>query len=169
MATLDHRPYIVSGEKPESFVGLSRGGFGNPFDVTTKSRDPLADDISDSIVLALRKENMVAEKVLVRPSVSVPEALRALQRGRADRYILVVLSKWKGDSMMQVAFGYDFEVTVLDNQGNTLVQRKYKDKENLGDADLSNPGGERRIKNRFRSLIPEVFGTEEMKKALMTE
>ena len=37
VATQDLRPYVASGEKAPNFVGLSGGGFGNPFNVTTAS------------------------------------------------------------------------------------------------------------------------------------
>ncbi|MBU2884994.1 hypothetical protein KO507_04340 [Gilvimarinus agarilyticus] len=167
VATLDHRPYVISGDKPESFVGLSRGGFGNPFDVVTKSRDPLADDISDTLVKALYQEGMSARKVPLRPSSSVEEAVEALQQEDADRYLLLLLSEWKGDSMMNVAFIYDFEIQVLDEKGTILVVEQYKDKENLGATDAFNPGGGIKIKNRFRSLVPELFSSKEIRAALM--
>jgi hypothetical protein len=37
VAVVDDRPYVLSGGKPDRFVGLMRGGFGNPFDVNTQS------------------------------------------------------------------------------------------------------------------------------------
>src|SRR5574341_548216 len=36
VAAQDARPYVVAGNKTPDFVGLQRGGFGNPFDVTTE-------------------------------------------------------------------------------------------------------------------------------------
>jgi hypothetical protein len=36
----DARPYVVSGNKAPTFVGVMRGGFGNPFDVQTQSGQP---------------------------------------------------------------------------------------------------------------------------------
>ena len=45
VAVVDRRPYVVSGDKQPDFVGLQRGGFGNPFDVTTKSGNPMAADM----------------------------------------------------------------------------------------------------------------------------
>ena len=43
----DRRLYILDGTKTEDFVGVQRGGFGNPFDVTTATDGPLAADIRD--------------------------------------------------------------------------------------------------------------------------
>ena len=37
VAVVDRRPYVLSGDKEADFVGLQRGGFGNPFNVTTRS------------------------------------------------------------------------------------------------------------------------------------
>ncbi|MEH6548066.1 MAG: hypothetical protein V7701_16640, partial [Sneathiella sp.] len=49
VSVVDQRIYIVSGEKPADFVGLQRGGFGNPFDVNTKSGGPMADSFAFAI------------------------------------------------------------------------------------------------------------------------
>lgn len=42
----DERAYVLFGEKGPDFVGLARGGFGNPFLRATLSGRPLADDMS---------------------------------------------------------------------------------------------------------------------------
>ena len=41
LAVLDARPYVASGNKPEKFAGLMRGGYGNPFDVSTANGNPV--------------------------------------------------------------------------------------------------------------------------------
>src|SRR2546428_9600965 len=43
IATYDQREYVRSGTKDPQFVGLQRGGYGNPFDVRTEGDRPLAD------------------------------------------------------------------------------------------------------------------------------
>ena len=37
VASLDQRQFIVDRTSPETFVGMVRGGYGNPFNVTTRS------------------------------------------------------------------------------------------------------------------------------------
>ena len=49
VATHDEREYVRSGNKQPDFVGLQRGGYGNPFKVTTESGHALAQDVTDSI------------------------------------------------------------------------------------------------------------------------
>lgn len=38
IAVLDQRPYVRSGEKDPSFVGIMRGGYGNPFSLYTSTK-----------------------------------------------------------------------------------------------------------------------------------
>ena len=56
LATHDQRPYVVSGDKQADFVGLQRGGFGNPFNVTTLSENALAEDFSNVVAAALNSK-----------------------------------------------------------------------------------------------------------------
>ena len=57
VATHDEREYVRSGHKRPNFVGLQRGGYGNPFNVTTASTHPLAQDMTDAIVEAQELES----------------------------------------------------------------------------------------------------------------
>src|SRR6266850_4068485 len=55
VAALDQREYVRSGDKPPQFVGVQRGGFGNPFDVRTGDDKPLADAMTTALVNTLAK------------------------------------------------------------------------------------------------------------------
>jgi len=77
VATLDQRPYVLSGNKKPSFVGLSRGGYGNPFDVETPKSAPLADEISESVSRSLAERGFKSSVVKVTPSQSRRAALEA--------------------------------------------------------------------------------------------
>jgi len=56
VATHDQREYVRSGAKDPQFVGLQRGGFGNPFDVRTEGDKPLADAMTAALVNTLMKK-----------------------------------------------------------------------------------------------------------------
>jgi len=67
---------------------LSRGGFGNPFDVTTQSGRPLASDLSGSIVASLKGKDVDARAIELKPTVrhdmmellfQDPDVVKALQ------------------------------------------------------------------------------------------
>ena len=54
----DLRPYVLNGDKEANFVGLQRGGFGNPFDVTTESGEPMTDVMAVAIENGLKEINL---------------------------------------------------------------------------------------------------------------
>jgi hypothetical protein len=49
----DARRSVTSGNKPEKFEGLMRGGFGDPFDVNTRPGGPLAVEIRYALLKAV--------------------------------------------------------------------------------------------------------------------
>lgn len=165
VGTLDHRTYIENGRKQPDFVGLSRGGFGNPFDVTTKSGKPLASDISGSIVTSLKSKGVNAQAVDLSPGLSPNAAEDILHTTGAQRSLLITLKEWKGDAMMNVGLAYDFNVRVLDKDGKLLTSKDQKGNDNLGGADPFKPGGASQIPPRFRQLMEALFKDPDVAKA----
>ena len=68
MATQDRREYVLSGNKDPQFVGLQRGGYGNPFDVRTSDDRPLAEDMTTAIVAAMAGRGFQPVPILIAPS-----------------------------------------------------------------------------------------------------
>src|SRR6185503_8763370 len=79
VAVLDQRPYILSGDKRENFVGLSRNGYGMPFDVKTRAGTPMAADMSAGITRALEENGQPAKSVIVPPAEGVEGAKTRLR------------------------------------------------------------------------------------------
>lgn len=106
----DERPYVKSGDKPPYFIGLYRGGFGNPWDVTTKDKQPLAD---------LLQRDFAKDLQALGYDVVVP--------ANAARTIEVAIREWKFDAMVNGKFGYVLDVRVLGRDGRELVQSTVQD------------------------------------------
>jgi hypothetical protein len=166
VSTLDHRGYVLSNRKNENFVGLSRGGFGNPFDVTTLSGNPLATDISTSIALSLGKIGVDAEVVELDPAQSVTDSLKKLLPKGANRTLLITLREWKGDSMFSVRILYDLDLNLYDQAGKLLLKKKIVGDENLGQSDPFSPGGADKVIVRFKTLIEGLFRDPEVRQYL---
>ena len=81
VAVHDRRSYIVDNNKTPDFVGLSRGGWGNPFDVVTASGKPLAADMTTAVVNGLKARNIKAEAVTIAPAQG-PAGLSRRRRAR---------------------------------------------------------------------------------------
>ena len=82
VATHDQREYVRSGSKDPQFVGLQRGGFGNPFDVRTADDKPLADAMTTALVNTLNKKGFRAQPLGHSVLLNQPQANRVLPPNR---------------------------------------------------------------------------------------
>src|SRR5262249_42734858 len=105
LAVQDRRPYVLSGNKPEKFVGLMRGGFGKPFDVNTESGGPVAVEVRDALARSLKAKGYTVNSVGVEPREAATDARRRLTSG-GTKAIMVTLNEWKSDTMMNTGIHY---------------------------------------------------------------
>lgn len=155
VATLDQRPYVITGDKKPSFVGLSRGGYGNPFDVLTVSGAPLADEFSASISRSLSERGFKSSVVKVAASQSRRATIDQLRGAGAERLVLISLKEWKSDKYMRTSLIYDVTVKVFDTAGEELATASFHGDEVVGD-----------VPTAFRSKIEEWFGDSKIVAAL---
>jgi hypothetical protein len=133
----DMRPYVASGNKQPTFVGLARGGYGNPFDVNTESGGPLAIEIRDALARALKARGATPVAVAIPHSDTNAAARAKLLGTRAQRHVLLTLREWKTDTMMSTDLHYDTTVAVYDQSGNQLAHHSLKGADTLGSLGLS--------------------------------
>ena len=50
----DDRPYVVSGDKEDCYIGIYKAGFGIPYDVRTNGEKPLAGELKRDLETDLR-------------------------------------------------------------------------------------------------------------------
>jgi hypothetical protein len=124
VASQDSRPYIKDGEKDRSYVGKMRGGFGNPFNVNTESGKPLADDMSSVICSSLKQKGFSCTPVSVELNESPSQITNKLQATNAKRLILMTFSEWLSDTYHLTYLHYDIALTVMDNKGLKLAEKK---------------------------------------------
>ena len=163
VAVLDQREYVRSGAKGEAFVGLSRGGFGNPFDVETRSGGPMAGDMAASIASALQTRGLNVQTVAVRPSDGPAGARQALFRTAANRLLLFTLHEWRTDSMMRTGLDFDVGLDVFDGAGTPLAQHRVSGKEVSGASILS---AEKDAQGWFAAKVWELLREEAIGRAL---
>jgi len=142
VATHDQRDYVRSGSKDPQFVGMQRGGFGNPFDVRTADDKPLADAMTTALVNTLAKKGFRAQPVIVAHSVAAADARQQAVRAGADRAVVLTLQEWKSDTAMRVRLLYDMTMTVLDKTGGVLAEKRLQGDDNLGAASLPSQVGD---------------------------
>ncbi len=167
VAVHDQRPYVVNGDKSPDFVGLSRGGYGNPFDVTTDSKKPLANDFTASIVASLKAGGATAMAVTVSPQDSGETARKILLAAKAERYVLVTLNEWKADTFWNTVLHYDILLRVHDGNGIERASKRLKGKDDLGGDALNPPGHSRKVvPAAYKRKLEELFRDPRIKAAL---
>lgn len=158
----DQRPYVVNGAKSPTFVGLSRGGFGNPFDINTTSGQPLADDFSKAIQSALQAKGVDVSVVSTTAGIDGQIVVKQLVNA-GNKAILVVLREWKSDTYSSTSLHYDISAMVFDVNGKRLSSKKIKGSENLGGSVINPPGFAREaVPKAFEKKLEELFSSPEI-------
>ena len=157
----DLRPYVVNHEKDETFVGLQRGGYGNPFDVSTQSKQPLADDMAKVLAKALSRSAGTVQTVRLPPALDKPAVIRALQSSHPDRSLLLSLHEWKSDTYMGTKLVYDAEMEVIDPHGRSVARRRIQGEDDLGGAFWDPQGhAQEAAPLAFKRKMEELFSGE---------
>ncbi len=167
VATHDRRPYVLSGDKQPQFVGLSRGGFGNPFDVRTDRGRPLADDMTEAIVNSLKLKGFEPVPVILSASVNPAEARERVARAGGGRGILLTLQEWKSDTMVNTALIYDLTLSVLDRAGQVIAETRLQGRDNLGGSALNPPAYAREaVPRAVKAKLEELLSDPQVASAL---
>lgn len=132
LAVLDARPDVVSGDRKETFVGLSRSLYGIPYPAHTASRQPLAQDLSDLVNRALKLGGTPVQVVKASPFNHREGAIKALQSTGAERLILVEIRDWWTDTLIHTDLHYDLGLTVFNSQGQELGSTSATGHDELG-------------------------------------
>ena len=156
VVTHDARPYVVSGNKKPNFVGLSRGGFGNPFDVDTQSGNPLADDFSNSISTSLAARGFKTTVVRIAADASPRVVSDTLHGIQTDRLVLVTMHEWKSDTYVHTKLLWNVDIVVYDHEGHELASVPYRGEEPIGNG----------VQEAFQRKLEEWFSDPKIVAAL---
>jgi len=167
VATHDQRSYVLAGKKAPDFVGLSRGGYGNPFDVTTEGGRPLAEAMTQAIANSLKQKGFQSIPVVVAAADSEGVAREKLALTGSERAVLLTLREWKSDTYMNTSILYDVTLSVLDRDGRVIGESRLKGEDNLG-GDFVNPPGHARkvVPAAFKAKMEQLLGEPAVATAL---
>lgn len=142
---IDQRAYVLSGDKAPDFVGLQRGGFGNPFDVTTASGRPLGEEVETVLVNSLTRAGADARAAGADTEAA---AVAALGTGEATRLVVLRMADWKTDTMAQVTITWDLTLLVYDREGTVLAEETDAGREGTGEGGSALEAGKADIARR---------------------
>jgi hypothetical protein len=108
----DERPYVKNGEKPAYFIGQYRGGFGNPWNVSTEGDQPVASLLQRDLAKELES--------LGHPVVAQSPGVRVLD---------VAIDEYQFDGYQNAKFWYLFNVRVIGPDGKVMAESLVQDKQ----------------------------------------
>lgn len=162
----DKRDYVTRGDKPANFVGLQRGGFGNPFNVTTLSGRPLTEDMTTALERALRKSGYQVQRMSYDSTDSSLIA-SAIRKNGQEKNILLSVFEWKTDIYASMSLRYDLLLQVFDKQGQEIASATARSD---GPETLSGGGFEaqnsRLAASAFETKVSRLFNNPQIMNAL---
>jgi len=157
----DKREYVVSNNKPASFIGVMRSNAGIPYSVNTASGKPLADEFTQAITTALgskgTKVTTVALPLGTDEAAAISRVASAGQKG-----LVLVVKEWKTDTYRNTWIEYDIQATVVDASGKVVATKKLVGNDNLGTASNSLDHARSAAPAVFRKKIEELFSAPEI-------
>jgi len=160
IATHDQRRYVVDGEKTPDYVGIQRGGYGNPFDVSTESGKALAEDMTAVMSASLARNGFKAVPVTVLHSENPTAVMEKLKKSGGELLLLLMLNDWFSDTYYNVGLRYDVTLKIFDKDGSPVAEKTLGGEDNLGgDARKAAP-------DAFAIKIEELLNAPEITKAL---
>jgi hypothetical protein len=132
VVTVDQRADVLKASVQDNYVGMTRGGYGNPFRVYTKSGAPLSEDLTRAIVSSLNSSGYQATTVTINPVTNEASAKAQLLATTSDRHILVTINKWESDTLINTDLNTDINVQVYDHSGKQLANESFSSSKGLG-------------------------------------
>ena len=168
VASLDQRKFIIDKTNPDTYVGMVRGGYGNPFNATTVSGLPFSDDVGQSICNALTRKGFKATLVPVTFDLTEKKVIERLLSKKEDRALLVLIHKWESDSFVNLNVGYDLILKVIAKDGTILATAQAKDDVNVpgsiwaGSVEMAKT----EVPNIFKKSIESLLNNPDVVKVL---
>ena len=152
VSVVDERPYVLSGEKSDQFVGTERGQWSQTNDIKTQSGLPLADDLTAVIADALAAAGAQVRPVPMPRGAGADAVRAAFQAEGTERLLVVRIHEWRTDSYTRVHLAWRLEAAVYDRDGNLLGRSSTGGKAPVGDTLSASDGNAITIAQLSRKL-----------------
>ncbi|MEM0924167.1 MAG: hypothetical protein AAGI13_14045, partial [Pseudomonadota bacterium] len=136
VAVIDQRPYVLSGDKSPNFIGLQRGGYGNPFDVTTRSSRSAAEDLTRMLVNSYASAGSNAKALTAAPGSDAERVVSQFRQAGTDRLLLIEMREWKTDALAQITTSWNLTARVFDRSGLEIATQSDQGVEGTGESVL---------------------------------
>ena len=129
IAVVDHRPFILSGDKREWFEGIMRGGFGIPMSLQRpgpESERPFALYVSSMLADAMVAAGSNVTIVPIAKGTKIDEAIRQSSIESNTRSIIFLMYQSRYDVGFTAEYNHNFDVFVVNQNGETLINKTFR-------------------------------------------
>jgi len=110
----DQRDYVLSNNKGSHFVGLMRSLMGIPYNLSTSTGNPLANDFGSLVRDTLLKNGLDVRQEIISPFQSRADFLSGNTMNVNERLVFITLSEWKTDLHVNGRLFYELNLEVYD-------------------------------------------------------
>lgn len=161
----DIRPYVLSGNKRPSFVGLNRSLYGIPYSVSTRSNKPLADDLGTLVAKSLQDEGLIARSVAFPLKGNVNNFIRNYAN-KGEKVLLFSIHEWKTDASFTASLYYDIDLTVYNDDGREMATSRQAGHDAVG---ANQPPGRRNLAEVNVDILGGLMKMPVIKSAISNE
>jgi hypothetical protein len=159
---LDSRPDVLSGDRNDTFAGLSRSLYGIPY--PSDAKRPLAVEIGMALSKALTLGGSKPRSTTSSPFAGRAGALKTLKiYWNLDRYIVIEIRDWWTDHLVHTDFHHDVSLIVFDAMGRELGSSASTGHDSIGRGQRPERAD---LDAAFNDIIQTLFGAPEIKAAL---
>lgn len=165
MSVVENRVYVLDGDKKPSFIGLQRGGFGNPFDVNTISGQAFTNDLADTLEKGLRDSGFTVKRLQVT-SPGSSEVMAEIEENGEIRNIVLTVNEWKTDIYLDMNLHFDLLLQVVSRDGEVLASNRINGEEKVSGAAMGAEKNSRLAESALEIKIGRLFNTPDVINAL---
>ena len=157
VAVHDMRPYVQDGSKHPDYAGTQRSLNGIPYNINTKSGNPLADDFGKLIVNTMEFRKVPATQQLVPYSWTVDDfKQKVLGKEKDSQVFYIQMAEWKTEAYMNVEIDYNLSLLVFNDQGDEVSSSQEK---GLFNFDKSQHGREN-LASATSNILENLFAAK---------
>ncbi len=167
VATLDKRAVVISKRVPPTYIGMQRGGYGNPFRVNTASGRPLSDDVTKAIGDSLAMRGYQAIPVSASYDLTEQQVKELLMQKKADRAVFVTIKQWESDTYNNIGLTYEIWLMVFGGDQALLAQTSVADKKTIAGSAWNPPkAAKEKVPEAFRAALEALLNDPKVIAAL---
>lgn len=167
IAVVDHRPYVIDGDKQPNFEGLNRAAVGIPYSEKTGNEENLSDYIGLILKSGLLASNSDINLISTQHTDSNSDVEKTLLAS-AENYLYIELVEMKYD--FQAAFNakvhYDVNMKYLDGTSKQVFSKNFSGAESFSKFSSGKNQIRNNVQNIYKGLIESILNDPDFQQFL---